>query len=124
MAEENQEKKKCGIVKLIFKWIGLVLLVALIIGALVFDAPWKLIALLLITLAAHTILPKGTVKWFWLSAAAVVMALIIWVFLPEDNEGWWPYTFEEEQAALSQSLHLGYWKLIMDPSLFQTTIYE
>jgi hypothetical protein len=100
MSEENQENEKRGIVKLIFKWIGLGLLVALIIGALAFDAPWKVIALLLVTLAAHTILPKSAVKWFWLSAAAVVIVLIIWVFLPDENGDWRPYTFDEELTAL------------------------
>ncbi len=72
----------------------------LIIAALVFQAPWKVITLLLIILAACTILPKWARKWFWLSAGGVVIALIIWVFLPEDDEGWRPYTFDEELAAL------------------------
>jgi len=35
-----------------------------------------------------------------LSGGAIVIALIIWVFLPDDNEGWRPYTFDEELAAL------------------------
>ena len=76
------------------------LLTALILGALIFDAPWKVLTLLLIILAAHTILPKGTIKWFWLSFAAIVVVLIIWVFLPENNEGWRPYTFDKELAVL------------------------
>jgi hypothetical protein len=46
------------------------------------------------------VLPKPYRKWFWLSLAAIVLVLIIWVFLPEDNEGWRPYTFDEEFAAL------------------------
>jgi hypothetical protein len=100
MPEQIEKKKKRGIVKRIFKWIWLALLVALILGALIFDAPWKVLALLLILLAAHTILPKGTVKWFWLSVAAMVVILIIWVFLPDETEGWRPYTFDEELAAL------------------------
>jgi hypothetical protein len=93
-------RRKYKLILRILKWIGLGLLVALIIGALAFDAPWKVIALLLITLAAHTVLPKGAVKWFWLSVGAIVIVLIIWVFLPEDDEGWRPYTFDKELAAL------------------------
>jgi hypothetical protein len=95
-----EEKKKRRIIKQILKWLGLGLLVALILGALVYDAPGKVIALLLIILAGCTILPKRAVKWFGLSVAAVVVILIIWVFLPENNEGWRPFTFEEELTAL------------------------
>ena len=105
MIEEKAKKKKPGIYKRILKWIGLVLLVLLLIAALIFQAPWKVIALLVIVLAACTILPKPARKWFWLSIAAIVVVLIIWVFLPEDNEGWRPYTFDEELAAL-EAKHL------------------
>jgi len=100
MAEQKAENQKLGIVKRIFKWIGLGLLVLLLIAALIFQAPWKVITLLIIILLACTILPRPARKWFWLSAAAVIIALIIWVFLPDDNEGWRPYTFDEELAAL------------------------
>ena len=97
-SEMTEEKRR--IIRQLFKCLGLGLLAALIIGALIFDAPWKVLALLLIFLAAHTILPKGTVKWFWLSVAAVVVILIIWVFLPDEDNGWRPFTFDEELAAL------------------------
>lgn len=100
MTEEKQGKKKHGLCWQIFKWIGLGLLSLLIIAATFFHVPWKVITLLLITLAACTALPKPARKWFWLSAAAVVIALIIWVFLPDDTEGWRPYTCDEELAAL------------------------
>jgi len=100
MAEEKQEKKKSGIIRRILKWIGLAVLSLLLILAIFFQAPWKVITLFAIILAACTILPKHLRKWFWLSAAAVVVVLIIWVFLPDDDEGWRPYTFDEELAAL------------------------
>jgi hypothetical protein len=51
-------------------------------------------------MSACTVLPKPARKWFWLSVGAVIIALVIWVFLPEDTEGWRPYTFDEELAAL------------------------
>ena len=98
--QQETEKKKVKIAKRILKWIGLGLLVFLIIAAAILQAPWKLTILLLIILAACTILPKPFRKWFWLSAGVVVIVLIVWVFLPEDNEGWRPYTFDEELAAL------------------------
>ena len=100
MAEQKEEKKKHGLVKRIFKWIGLSILILLILLALVVEAPKKLVVLLLIILAAFTALPKPARKWFWLLVGAVVLVYIIWVFLPEDNEDWRPYTFDEEFAAL------------------------
>ncbi len=93
MAEKKEENKKQGLVKRIFKWIGLSILVLLILLALVVEAPKKLVILLLIILAAFTTLPKPARKWFWLGVGVVVLALIIWIFLPEDNEGWQPYQF-------------------------------
>jgi len=99
MAEEG-EKKRAGLVKRIFKWIGLVVVSVLLIGAIIFQAPWKVLTLLVIIFAVCTILPKPYRKWFWLSAAGVVVVLIVWVFLPEDTEGWRRYTFDEELAAM------------------------
>ena len=105
MAEEKQqkEKKKRGIfrkIALILKWIGLILLGILLIAALVFQAPWKVTTLLAIVLLACTILPKPYRKWFWASVGLVVIVSIVWVFLPEDNESWRPYTLDEELAAI------------------------
>jgi hypothetical protein len=101
MAEQDEKiKKKPHTYGRVLGWTGLTVLSALIILALFFQAPWKVIALLLIILAACTVLPKPYKKWFWLSVAAIVVVLIIWVFLPDDNEGWRPYTFDEELAAL------------------------
>jgi hypothetical protein len=100
MAEEKEEKKKAGIAKRIFKWLGLGLLTLLLIASIIFQAPWKVITLFAVILLACTVLSKPYRKYFWLSVAAVVIALIIWVFLPEEDEGWRPYTFDEELAAL------------------------
>ena len=100
MVEEKEEKKKPGVVKRIFKWIGLGLLTVLIILGLIFQAPWKVITLFAVIFLACAVLPKPYRKYFWLSVAAVVIALIIWVFLPEEDEGWRPYTFDEELAAI------------------------
>ncbi|MHC4155359.1 MAG: hypothetical protein ACYST6_10625 [Planctomycetota bacterium] len=97
MAEEQIEKKQPGKVKRILEWIS----VAFFVGvAVYFRVPWKVTALLLIFLSACTGLPKPARKWFWAGVAVVILALIIWVFLPEDNQGWRPYTFDDELAAL------------------------
>ncbi len=100
MPKEKQEKKKPKIVRRTLKWLGLGLLAILLILGIIFQAPWKVITLLVIILLACTVLPKPYRKWFWLSAAVIVIALIIWVFLPDDNGDWRPYTFDEELAAL------------------------
>jgi len=88
-----QQEKKCPLIRRIFKCFGLGLLVLLIIAALIFQAPWKVITLLLVILAACTMLPKAARKWFWLSVGTIVIALIIWVFLPEDDDRWQPYKY-------------------------------
>ncbi len=98
--EQQTEKKEAGIIKQIFKWFILGLLSLLLIISIIFQAPWKVIVLFAVFFLACTILPKPCRKYFWLCVGGVVIALIIWVFLPEENEGWWPYTFDEELAVL------------------------
>jgi len=93
VAEQKQEKKKHELVKRIFKAISLSILVLLILLALVLEAPKKIVVILLIILAAFTALPKPARKWFWLGVGGIVLALIIWIFLLEDNEGWQPYQY-------------------------------
>ena len=99
MTDQKQENKKLGLIKKILKWIGKGILTLLLILSLIFQAPWKIIALLAVFFAACFILPKRMRKWFWRSVSAVVLILFIWVFLPEDDTGWRPYTFDEEIAA-------------------------
>jgi hypothetical protein len=93
-------KKILAIAKRVLRWIGLGLVAVLLVLALVFQAPWKVITLLLVFLLACIALPRRFRKWFWLSVGVVVIFVTIWVFLPEDDEGWRPYTFDEELAAL------------------------
>ncbi len=98
----DEEKKKPGIIRKILSRIGLTFLAFLIIAGLFFQIPWKITALLLIILAACTILPVRFRKWFWASAGVIILVLIIWVFLPEDNSGWQPYKFKEEFTQLNE----------------------
>jgi hypothetical protein len=96
MTEQNQ--KKTNKIKSILKWIGLILLALLLIIAFTFQIPWKVTTLLVIVLLACTILPSRLRKWFWLSVAVVLIALLVWVLLPDGNDTWRPYTFDEELA--------------------------
>jgi hypothetical protein len=98
--EQQTEKKKASIVKRIFKWLSLGLLTVLLIASIIFQAPWKVITLFAVILLACTILPKPYRKYFWLGVGGIVVALIIWVFLPDETRGWRPYKFDKELAAI------------------------
>jgi hypothetical protein len=100
MAEQKAKKTKAAVVKRIFNWIGAALFALLLVAAIYVQAQWKVITLFIVFLLACTALPRALRKWFWLSVGVVVLVLVIWVFLPDDNEGWRPYTFDEELAAL------------------------
>ena len=94
--KKQPEKKNAVLVWEIFRWIAQVLLALLLIMLIFFQAPWKIITLLSIVLAACTILPMPFRKWFWLSVAFILLVLVIWVFVPEDNYDWSPFTFDDE----------------------------
>ncbi len=101
MAEEDAEKKKPGIIRRVLKYIGLGLLSLVLVAAVFFQAPWKVITLLVVVLLACTVLPKPGRKWFWISVGAVVIGLVVWVLLPDSDSGDWRlFTFDEEVAAL------------------------
>jgi hypothetical protein len=97
--KQQTEKKKAGIIKRIFKWLGLGLLTLLLIASILFQGPWKVTTLLAV-LIAGAILPKPYGKYFWLCVGVVVATIVIWVFLPEEIEGWRPYTFDKELSEL------------------------
>jgi hypothetical protein len=103
MSEEKKEKKKPGIIKQIFKWIGLGILILLLAVAVFFQASWKITTLLLVILLACTVLPKPMRKWFWAGVGVLAIVFVIWVFLPDNSGDWKPYTFNEELAKLEAS---------------------
>src|SRR4030042_1690062 len=79
-------------------WIAF--LSTLLAVSLFFQAPWKVITLVFVFLFAATVLPRAYRKWFWAAVGCAAVAVAIWVFLPEETEGWRPYTFDSELAAL------------------------
>lgn len=104
MPEKEQIKtphKKSRLVFSITSWFFAVIFLILFIFSLFFQAPWKIIVLLGIFLAALTVLPRPYRKWFWGCVGLTAIVLVIWVFLPDDNEDWRPYTFDEDAAALN-----------------------
>jgi hypothetical protein len=72
----------------------------LLAGGLYFHGPWKVLTLIAIILATLTIVPKPIRKWVWACFSIIVVILVIWVFLPDNNEDWKPYTLNEERAQL------------------------
>ena len=100
MAEQKRERKKIVVVGRVLRWLSIGFLSLLLALMLIFQAPWKSTVLLAVFLAGCTLLPKRHRKWFWLSVGAAVLALAVWVFMPEDNKGWRPYTFDAESAAI------------------------
>jgi hypothetical protein len=106
MAEQEQQnsqsklkKKFCFASRTV--WLAWISVLSLSLAAGLFlQAPWKVIGLVLILLLAATILPRVYRKWFWAGVGCAAVAIAIWVFLPEETEGWRPYTFDKELAAL------------------------
>jgi hypothetical protein len=92
--------RKPGLIRRIIWWIWVVLLSVLLALGLFFAVPWKIITLIIIFLLAATILPRAFRKWFWLGVGIVIIALVVWIFLPEDNKDWRPYTFDKEFVEL------------------------
>jgi hypothetical protein len=106
MTEQEQQnsqseiKKRPHLASRIVRWMWIGPLSLLLAAGLFFQAPWKATILILSFLLAGTILPRAYRKWFWAGVGGVVAAIIIWVFLPEETEGWRPYTFDKELTAL------------------------
>ncbi|HIJ70703.1 MAG TPA: hypothetical protein HPP87_04985 [Planctomycetes bacterium] len=106
MTDQNNTKKPARVkrmfrwVFLAVKWLFVVLLVLGLSAGLYFQAPWKVLTLIAIILASLTVIPKRARKWIWLTFGIIIIALIVWVFLPEEDGDWRPYTFDEELAAI------------------------
>ncbi len=90
-----------GPVARFFKWLFLFPLFLLTAAAIVLQFPWKVTAILFVFLTANTMLPRRAIKWFWLCVVGVVLAIAVWVMLPEPENQWQPYTFDEEIAAFN-----------------------
>lgn len=54
-----------------------------------------------IIISALTILPKRYRKWFWLGGTAIVLILVVWVFLPDNDQGWQRYSLTDEMAGFN-----------------------
>lgn len=93
-------KKAFEVTKQVLRWIWKIILSILFVAGVVFQAPLKVLAFIIIFLLASFALPLRFRKWFWSGVGVVVAALIVWVVLPENDKEWKPYTFDEELAVL------------------------
>jgi len=100
--DEGEKKNALRIAAGILHWGWVILLGVLLIAGIVFSAPWKVVVLIVIFLLAAVALPGRLRKWFWAGVGLVVIVLIVWVFLPESDQTWRPYTFDKETAALQE----------------------
>jgi hypothetical protein len=92
---------KKGMLWTVLKWIGRAVFAIFILALVYFQAPIKVITFFLIFLLAGIFLKKPYYKYFWLTVLAVVIGLTVWVFLPEDDNGWKPFAFEKDIQALN-----------------------
>jgi hypothetical protein len=90
----------------IIRWLFAVLLITLLGYCLYYRAVWKINVILIILIAGLIALPRKLRKYFYAAIAAVVVCVAIWIFLPDDNEGWRPYTFDKETAALNAKYYV------------------
>lgn len=106
MTEQKQQAGRFEIKEIfhfashIIRLTWIILLSLLLAVGLFFQLPWKVTAFVLIFLLAAAILPRAYRKWFWAGVLCAGAAVIVWVFLPEDNKVWRPYTFDKELAVL------------------------
>ena len=96
----GKERKISEITKQIIRWIWRVILSLLLILCIIFQAPLKFLILVGIFLLACTALPLRYRKWFWATVGIIIIGLVLWIFLPEKDGDWKPFTFDKELAAL------------------------
>lgn len=86
----------------LIRWLFILLLAVTLLGGLYFKAPWKVLVLDAVLLALMTVIPKKNRQYGWLALAAAVLAVTVWVFIPEKDTGnWRPYTFDKDIKALN-----------------------
>ncbi|MBE0534580.1 MAG: hypothetical protein IH624_02845 [Phycisphaerae bacterium] len=88
------------------KLLWIVILAVTLAAGFIFQAPWKVNTLLAILIVTPTIIPKPIRRYIYLTFALVLAGLAVWVFLPEDSEGWQPYVFKHDLAAFEAKLHV------------------
>lgn len=95
MGQEKPEKKK-GKFRIFLKWAARVIFGLFLLVLIYFQAPWKLLAFLGGLYLADIFLKQPYLRYFRFAVLAGVLVLAIWVFLPEEYEGWEPVVFKDK----------------------------
>ncbi len=83
------------------KFIAVGILSALLIAGLIVGAPWRINAVIGLLLANLIIIPRRLRICFDVIVGVVFIAVVVWVFSPDnDSEAWRPYTFDKELALI------------------------
>ncbi len=105
MQQKAEPQKKCGFRRYcaaFFRWVFIVLFAVILLGGLYFRAPWKILVLDALLLALLTVVPRKKRKYGWAMIGCAVLAVTVWIFLPEKDAGdWKPYTLEKEIEAFN-----------------------
>ena len=65
------------------------------------NAPPRVLYLLAVLLVLAAVVPRKWRKYVRLLGVTVLAVLVVWVLLPESDEGWRPFAFEQEFADLN-----------------------
>ncbi len=87
------------------KWTGHLFAGALLLAALVFAAPWKVMLFLAFTFASSVgLIPRSVIrsKGARCLVGGLLILWLVWTFLPSDPGDYQPFRFVEERARLEQ----------------------
>ena len=107
--QNNEKTSKRGVVgkfALCIKWLLILILAGLLTVGLIFKAPWKVNTLLVILIIVPTIVPKVFRKYIFMAFALVIGVVLVWLFVPRDDEGWEAFTFEKEITVFEGKLQV------------------
>lgn len=80
----------------VLKWLFVAATAILLVTCLILRAPYKVNILLSILLITPTLIPKKIRKYIYITYCLIVIISVIWILLPENDEGWTPVTCQAE----------------------------